>query len=68
MSEQAATKTKKQLCELYGISRPTLRKWLNTIPLLEKNINNRIFNPAQLKLIYAFFGDPNDIKVNIEKK
>ena len=64
MSEEIGTKTKKELREMYGISAPTLRKWLNSIPLLEKNINNRIFCPAQLKLIYSFYGHPNDIKIH----
>lgn len=64
MSVETGTKTKKQLCEMYKISAPTLRKWLNHIPLLEKNINNRIFSPAQLKLIYSYYGHPNDIKIN----
>lgn len=67
MTEETGTKTKKQLCEMYGISKPTLRKWLNTIPLLEKNKNNRIFFPSQLNLIYSFLGHPNDIKVNTDK-
>lgn len=53
--------TKKQLAELYGISRPTLNKWLKVaeIPIIK---GSNIFNPAQIKEIFEKLGLPDSLE------
>jgi predicted site-specific integrase-resolvase len=47
---------KKQLAELYGISRPTLNKWLKEAGLYVKG--KSLFTPAQVEMIYQLWGKP----------
>lgn len=53
-----ATISKKQLCKMYGITYPTLKKRLLMVPGLEIRKNDRLIYPIDLKKIYAVFGDP----------
>jgi predicted site-specific integrase-resolvase len=47
---------KKQLCELYKISRPTLNKWLKMIGLYTKG--RSLFTPQQLQKMFEIWGVP----------
>lgn len=47
--------TRKQLCQLYGISRPTLKKWLETAKIKLSRAN--VINPKQVSKIIEAFGE-----------
>ncbi|WP_027003915.1 hypothetical protein [Hugenholtzia roseola] len=57
---------KKQLAELYGISRPTLNVWLKKIGMYEKG--KSLFTPAQIKIIFDAWGYPDSYLDRTEKK
>lgn len=50
--------TKKTLRLAYGISYPTLRKWLGSVPNLKMDPNKSIILPSELELIYNHLGRP----------
>jgi len=50
-------KTKKDLKIAYGISSPTLNKWLNSVPGLNVE-KKRHLTPNDLELIYNHIGKP----------
>jgi DNA-binding XRE family transcriptional regulator len=52
------TKTFKELCQEYGISRQTLRNEIEKIPGLVIGSPKRIFFPAEIEKIYQHLGDP----------
>jgi hypothetical protein len=54
--------TKKQLAYLYGVSIPTLNKWLTNIPELRLIPNQRVFTPKQMEIIYFEIGKPDCIR------
>jgi hypothetical protein len=43
--------SKKMLAERYGVTLPTLNKWLKLVPNLENVKTARIFTPKQVKMI-----------------
>jgi hypothetical protein len=45
------------LCNFYGITWPTLNKWIKLIPNLSPRIGN-IYTPAQVKIIFEHHGHP----------
>ena len=47
--------TRKQLCQLYGISRPTLKKWLAAAKIKLPRAN--VINPKQVSKIIEAFGE-----------
>ncbi len=49
---------KSTLASMYGISLPTLNKWLYAIPELNIDKKTRVFNPRQLELIFKHLGKP----------
>lgn len=50
--------SKKELANAYGIHPSTLRRWLNSIPKLHLEPNQRLLNPAQLRIIFDHLGEP----------
>jgi len=48
--------SKKQLREAYGISAPTLNKWLLRIPGIRQVKGKRLFTPLQVKKIIDHLG------------
>ena len=47
---------KKQVCEMYKISRPTLNKWLKLIGLYQKG--KSLFTPQQIQQMFDTWGVP----------
>jgi hypothetical protein len=54
--------SKKELSQKYGISMPTLNKWLADIPELKLIPNQRIFTPKQMEIILNGIGEPDHIR------
>lgn len=54
------TYSKKELREMYGISRETFNKWLKPIKDILPNYNPtaKILTPAQVKVIFEQWGEP----------
>lgn len=48
--------TKKDLCKLYKISFPTLRRWLADVPGLQIDGKRRHITPDQLEKIFKKYG------------
>lgn len=61
ITDNFGSKTKKELAALYRVSKSKLQKMLKNIPDLQKNINDRILFPDQLKKIFDVYGNPSDI-------
>jgi hypothetical protein len=49
---------KKELAAGYGISVPTLNKWLKPYEKRIKKRNGYNYNPKQLAIIFSIFGEP----------
>lgn len=60
-TENFGGKTKKELAQLYRVSKGKLQSMLKNIPDLQKNIRDRFLYPEQLKRIYDTYGNPSDI-------
>lgn len=52
--------TKKELAALYGVSKPTLIKWLSSLPLKVSHTSRYLF-ADDLKLIFKRYGDPRSV-------
>jgi transposase-like protein len=50
------TQTFGELCQLYGVSETTLRKWLKKIKEYKKGA--RYYTPLEVKRIYEKLGEP----------
>ncbi len=46
------------LAKFYGVSYPTIKKWLLSIPELSKKKSRRVFTPKELELIFRCLGQP----------
>ena len=46
------------LAKFYGVSYPTIKKWLLSIPELSAKKSRRVFTPKELELIFRCFGQP----------
>ena len=55
-SQQSKPLTKKELCKIYKISFPTLRKWLSAVPNLNLDGKRRHIPPAELEKIKKMYG------------
>lgn len=51
------TLSKKQLCEMYGVSATTLKEWF-TRAKLEYNTNLKLFTPLEVTAIFKALGSP----------
>lgn len=51
--------TKKTLKCAYGISYPTLKKWLASVPNLNLQPNKSILLPSELEIIFQHLGKPD---------
>lgn len=56
------TKSKKELCAMYGISYPTLQKKLSTIKDLQVKPGDKLIFASDLELIYKLLGNPDILK------
>ena len=50
--------SKKELAEIYGVTRPTFRRWIKSIPNLDVTKEQRILTPKQVALIFENLGMP----------
>ncbi len=55
------TYSKKELSNLYGISRKTLYAWLLPIKGKLGVYRGRAFSPSQVKQIFDFLGEPEEL-------
>jgi len=46
------------LAKAFGVSYPTIKKWLSTIPELSQKKSRRVFTPKELELLFNLFGTP----------
>lgn len=46
------------LAKLYGVSYPTIKKWLSSIPELSAKKSRRVFTPKELEHIFHYLGQP----------
>lgn len=46
------------LAKVYGVSYPTIKKWLLSIPELSVKQSRRVFTPKELELIFRRLGQP----------
>ncbi len=61
--------TKTLVAKMYGVSRPTLVKWIkgnsalyNDLKAQGWTINQRLFSPHQVDVLIYYLGDPNKFK------
>jgi transposase len=59
--------TTTDLAKSFGVSYPTIKKWLSTIPELDKKQQRRIFTPKELEIVFRYFGQPSNGKKMFDK-
>ena len=51
--------TKRELASKYGVSYPTMIKWLKGIPELKISNERRLLTPKEIQIIYSVLGEPD---------
>lgn len=57
-TETIKAMSKTELCRKYGVCLETLNKWLESIAEIGATPGQRIFTPAQVRLIFERIGEP----------
>lgn len=50
---------RKTLAIEYGVSRSTIRKWINQVPNMNLFSGQRVLTPKQIHLFFEFHGSPD---------